>query len=116
MGLYAARNPAVSRDLGAQKDRWSGFLSQWERALGEDRERICLGDININHLEWTRDDFPPNKQTLKLKPLISELFSRIIPHGVSQLVTTSTVSGMSKSQGWTIFTLTSLIKCPQYKC
>ena len=28
-------------------------VSGWERALGEDRECICLGDININHLEWT---------------------------------------------------------------
>ena len=81
---------AVSRDLTAQRDRWSRFLRQWERALGEDKECICLGDVNINHLEWTRDDLPPNNQTLKLKPLITELFSRILPHGVSQLVTTST--------------------------
>ena len=62
------------------KDRWSVFLRQWERALGEDREVIVLGDMNINHLEWSRDDLPPTNQTHKLKPLIQELFTRILPH------------------------------------
>ena len=72
------------------KDRWLVFIRQWERALAEEKEVIVLGDVNINHLEWARDDLPPNNNTQKLKPLITELFSRIFPHGVSQLVTTST--------------------------
>ena len=51
---------------------------------------IVTGDINLNHLEWTKDDLPANNQTKKLRSLIHELFSRILPHGVSQLVTTAT--------------------------
>ena len=91
-GFMGQVDPSVSRDLSAQKDRWSVFLRQWERALGEDKEVIVLGDMNINHLEWTRDDLPPNNQTHKLKPLISELFTRILPQGVSQMVTSATWS------------------------
>ena len=89
-GYMGQENPAVSRDLSAQTSRWSDFLGQWERALDEDCEMIVLGDMNINHLEWTRTDLPSNNQTYKLKPLINDLFTRILPHGVSQLVTTAT--------------------------
>ena len=89
-GFMRQVDPSVSRDLAAQKERWSIFLGQWERALAEDKEVIVTGDMNINHLEWTRDDLPATNQTQKLKPLISELFSRIFPHGVSQLVTSVT--------------------------
>jgi hypothetical protein len=38
-GFMGQADPSVSRDLSAQKDRWSVFLGQWERALGEDRDR-----------------------------------------------------------------------------
>ena len=89
-GFMGQDDPSVSRDISAQKDRWSVFLKQWERALGEDKEVIVLGDMNLNHLEWTRNDLPVNSQTYKLKPLITELFTRILPHGVSQLVTSAT--------------------------
>ena len=71
-------DPSVSRDPSAQKDRWSGFLGQWERALAEDKEVVVLGDMNIDHLEWSRDDLPTTNKTYKLKPLISELFTRIL--------------------------------------
>ena len=97
-GFMGQADPSVSRDLAAQKDRWSVFLGQWERALGEDREVIVLGDMNINHLEWSRDDLPPTNQTHKLKPLIQELFTRILPHGVSQLVTSATWSRPNQSE------------------
>ena len=83
-------NPALSREISAQENRWSGFLNQWERALAEDKEVICLGDVNINHNEWTREDLPPNNSTKKQKKMIDALFTRILPHGVSQLVTGST--------------------------
>ena len=86
-GFMRQADPSVSRDLAAQKERWSIFLGQWERALAEDKEVIVTGDMNINHLEWTRDDLPATNQTQKLKPLIKDLFFRIFPHGVSQLVT-----------------------------
>ena len=59
---------------------------------------MVLDDININNLEWTRDDLPANNQTAKLKPLITELFSRIIPLGVSQLVPTSTRVGAGQPE------------------
>ena len=91
-GLMGQDDPAVSRDLSAQRERWSAFLSQWERALDEDKEVIVLGDMNINHLEWTRTDLPHTNQTYKVKSLISDLFSRILPYGVSQLVTAATWS------------------------
>ena len=89
-GYLRQDNPAVSRDLSEQIKRWDTFLGQWERALDEDREVIVTGDINLNHLEWTKDDLPANNQTKKLRPLINALFTRILPHGVSQLVTTAT--------------------------
>ena len=89
-GFMRQADPSVSRDLAAQKERWSSFLSQWERALDEDKEVIVLGDMNINHLEWTKDDLPAGNQTHKLKPLINDLFSRILPHGVSQLINSAT--------------------------
>ena len=44
----------------------------------------------MNHLDWTKDDNTACNQTKKLRPLIDELFLRIFPHGVSQLVTTAT--------------------------
>ena len=89
-GFMRQDNPAVSHYLTSQKDRWSVFIEQWERALAESKEVIVLGDLNLNFLEWARDDLPPNNQTQKLKPLIAELFSRILPHGVSQLVKSAT--------------------------
>ena len=91
-GLMGQADPSISREISAQNDRWSVFLQQWERALDEDKEVIVLGDMNINHLEWTREDLPTNNQTYKLRPLISALFTRILPHGVSQLVTSPTWS------------------------
>ena len=89
-GFMKQANPSLSRDLAAQKQRWSVFIGQWERALAEDKEVIVTGDMNINHLEWAKDDLASSTQTHKLKPLISELFSRILPHGVYQLVTAAT--------------------------
>ena len=90
MGIQA--DPSESRDLIAQRERWALFLDQWERALGEGKEVIVLGDVNINHLEWTRDDSSANNQKFKLNSLISDLFTRILPLGVSQLVNVATWS------------------------
>ena len=53
---------------------------------------ICLGDINIDHLKWTRNNLSPNSVTARLKPLIDLLFEKIIPLGISQCVTTATRS------------------------
>ena len=48
--------------------------------------------MNIDHLTWTRHGLPSNSQTVKLRPLINELFTRIFPQGVSQMVTVATRS------------------------
>ena len=89
-GYMRQAEPSKSRDLSEQINRWEIFLRQWERALDEEKEVIVTGDLNVNHLEWTKDNLPPNSQTRKLRPLITELFARIISLGVSQLVTSAT--------------------------
>ena len=69
-----------------QLARWTVFLDQWERALDTGMEVHLLGDINLNHLNWTDLTLPANNQTSKLRTLITALFTRILPHGVSQCV------------------------------
>ena len=80
----------TSRSYEAQLERWIIFIEQWERAISEGKEVICMGDMNIDHLKWARNNLPPNSITAKLRPLINLLFERIIPLGVSQCVTTAT--------------------------
>ena len=77
---------AASSSVPSQRKRWGGILSQWERALGEDREVIVVMDANIDSLTWSSDNLPVNHSNVKLKPLIDDLFEKILPHGVSQLV------------------------------
>ena len=89
-GYMRQADPTVSRDMTEQLNRWVIFIEQWERAINEGKEVIVTGDMNLNHLDWTKDDNTASNQTKKLRPLITELFSRIIPHGVSQLVSTAT--------------------------
>ena len=76
----------ASSSIPAQRQRWAQILSQWERALTEGREVICAMDANIDALTWTNHNLPAGHSSLKLKPLIDDLFERILPHGVSQLV------------------------------
>ena len=66
-----------SRDLNAQMNRWVSFVDQWERALDEGKEVVVLGDFNINHIDWTKDDALISSQTKKLRPLIDKLLERI---------------------------------------
>ena len=63
------------------------LLGQWARALDTGREVHLLGDLNINHCNWTSSNLPSSSQTNKLKSLIQALFTRILPQGVSQMVT-----------------------------
>ena len=76
--------------LNAQLERWLMFLDQWERALLEDKEVIVAMDANIEFLKWTRSNQSASDSTARLKPLIEELFSNIVPQGVSQMVTVPT--------------------------
>ena len=47
-------------------------------------------NCNIDFLKWNNSNLSPNSQTAKLKPLINQLFNRILPHSFSQLVTSAT--------------------------
>ena len=76
----------LSSSLPEQLNRWCTFLTQWEKALDSGLEVHLLGDLNLNHCNWNSVDLPSNNQTTKLRPLITELFTRILPLGVVQLV------------------------------
>ena len=75
--------------VSAQLERWVMFLDKWEAALSEGREVIVLGDINLDFLKWNRD-LPANDSSNRLKSLSDQLFTRIFPNGVSQLVRVAT--------------------------
>ena len=75
---------AASGSIPAQRQRWNKILSQWEKALSEDREVIL--DANIDVLTWNCEDLPASHTNMKLKPLIRDLFEKILPHGVTQLI------------------------------
>ena len=77
---------AASVTVPAQRERWNKILSQWEKALGENREVICAMDANIDALAWMSEDTPEVQASEKLKPLMEDLFEKIMPHGISQLV------------------------------
>ena len=79
-----------SGSVPAQLERWLVILEQWERALEEKRETICMMDANIDFLTWTKEDLPSQHSSSKLRPLTMALFNRIFPLGVSQLVSCAT--------------------------
>jgi hypothetical protein len=79
-----------SNTVAAQLERWIMFLDQWEKALDTGLEVVVCGDMNINHLDWAVPSNRQSSQTRKLKPLIEQLFNRILPHSVSQCVTVAT--------------------------
>ena len=66
--------------------RWTEFLDQWERAISTGMEVHMLGDMNINHCNWTDQSVASSNQTHRLKDLISALFTRILTKGVVQCV------------------------------
>ena len=57
-----------SGSVEAQHDRWKKFLTQWERALSENKEVIVAMDANIDFLRWTSDSLQPG-----VKPLVQDL-------------------------------------------
>ena len=80
------RGDRSSSSIPEQLNRWLVFLDQWERALDTGMEVHCLGDMNLNHCNWMDQNLPKNNQSYKLRDLITALFTRILPHGVSQHV------------------------------
>ena len=80
-----------SASVPEQLARWTVFLEMWERAMQQDKEVIVTLDANIDHLTWRKQDsLPQHSSSVRLKSLIDELFTRIIPLGVTQLVTGAT--------------------------
>ena len=81
----------TSASVHEQLARWTVFLDKWEQALQEDKEVIVTLDANIDHLTWRdQDSLPQHSSSVRLKSLIDALFTRIIPLGVTQLVTGAT--------------------------
>ena len=76
----------TSLSIPEQLNRWTVLLDQWERALDTGLEVHLLGDLNINHCNWTNTNLPASNQTTKLKSLIAALFSQVLTKGVSQMV------------------------------
>ena len=72
--------------MPAQLIRWIKYLDIWERALNSGMEAVCIGDYNLNHCNWTDKNVSRSSVTYKMRPLINAVFSRILPYGVSQLV------------------------------
>ena len=83
---YLNQGNKVSKSLDAQLVRWVEFLNQWENGLKTDLECLVVGDLNLDHTKWTKDNLSPNSITAKLKPLIEILFDKILPYGIVQCV------------------------------
>ena len=79
-----------SQSVAMQMSRWTEFLDQWERALETGMEVHTLGDMNLNHLNWTEASLPHSNQSYRLRGLIAALFSKILSKGVSQCVRVAT--------------------------
>ena len=89
---YLGQENNSSSTLGAQLERWSVFLTRWEQALLEGKEVVVMMDANLDFLKWTNDSLPAGDSTVRLKPLVDLLFQKILPHGVSQMVSVATRS------------------------
>ena len=80
----------ISASIPEQLSRWERFLDSWEKALEENKEVIVTLDANLDFLTWRNSNLPSNHNSRKLKPLVDALFDRILPLGVTQLVTGAT--------------------------
>ena len=80
----------TSASTSQQLSRWLVFLKKWEMTLSENKEVIVTLDANLDFLTWRTDGLPPHHSSVKLKPLVDALFDRILPQGVTQLVTVAT--------------------------
>ena len=80
---YLNQQNDESRSKQAQYERWQIFISQWEKALNENKEVVVLGDVNLDFLIWGNG----NDSYDQLSQLI---FDRIFPHGVVQCIKEAT--------------------------
>ena len=51
-----------------------------------------MGYVNLDFMTWTKSNLLPNHKTVRLRPIIDELFDRIITRGVKQCVVSPTRS------------------------
>ena len=82
-----------SLDISEQLARWVIFLEQWEKALDTGKECVVMGDFNLDFLSFNRTDLASNSQAYRLRPLVDELFTRVVPHGVKQCMVGATRQG-----------------------
>ena len=90
---YMGQVDQSSLDISEQILRWTLLLDQWEKALDTGMECVVMGDFNLDFLSFYKTDLPSNCQAYRLKPLVEELFARILPHGVKQCVVGPTRQG-----------------------
>jgi hypothetical protein len=83
----------TSLDISEQLSRWIIFLEQWERALDSGKEVVVMGDFNLDFLSFHRTDLSSSSQAHRMKPLVEEMFARVVPHGVKQCVVGPTRQG-----------------------
>ena len=86
-GELVEQENSTSGTIALQLSRWLVILEQWERALQEQRETICMMDANLDFLTWSSENLPSHHSSVKLGPLTQALFTRILPLGVVQMVT-----------------------------
>ena len=79
-------NDKTSASVNSQLERFVTFLDQWEQAVASGREICILGDFNLDFLNFGKANLPANSQSARLRPLVQQLFDRIIPHGFVQMV------------------------------
>ena len=84
---YMGQGDTSSLDMSEQLARWIILLEQWEKALDSGKECVVMGDFNLDFLSFNSNN------ACRLKPLVDELFARIVPHGVKQCVVGPTRQG-----------------------
>ena len=65
-------------------------MDQWEAAILTESEIIVIGDANLDFLKWRDENITTSSHTYRLRPLVTQLFDQIIPHGFVQLVSVAT--------------------------
>ena len=81
----------MSASTSEQLARWTIFLGKWEEALQEGKEVIVMLDANLDFLTWRDcEHLPSSHSSNRLSDLVDALFDRILPLGVSQMVTGAT--------------------------
>ena len=87
---YLHQDNDNSKSAGSQLTRWMSYLDQWEMAILENKEIICMGDMNIDFLKWSNASQPSNEPNDRQKHLTTQIMDRIIPHGFVQLISVPT--------------------------